>query len=63
MYHIAIVEDEKDFSAQLVEYLERNGMIVRHLKSFSLPEWIRVTIGKPEENQLFVDLVQKWKAL
>ena len=48
---------------ELVEYLERNGMIVRHLKSFSLPEWIRVTIGKPEENQLFVDLVQKWKAL
>ena len=36
-------------------------MIVRYLKSFGLPESIRVTIGKPEENQLLIDLVQKWK--
>ena len=46
---------------QLTEFLERSGMIVRYLKSFGLPESIRVTIGKPEENQLLIDLVQKWK--
>lgn len=47
--------------AELVKFLERNGMIVRHLKSFGLPDWVRVTIGKPEENALLVELVQKWK--
>lgn len=48
--------------AELVKFLERNGMIIRYLKSFGLPEWVRVTIGKPEENALLVELAKKWKA-
>lgn len=48
--------------AELVKFLERNGMIVRYLKSFGLPEWVRVTVGKPEENALLVKLAKKWKA-
>ncbi len=48
--------------AELVKFLERNGMIVRYLKSFGLPEWVRVTVGKPEENALLVELAQNWKA-
>ncbi len=47
--------------AELVKFLERNGMIVRYLKSFGLPEWVRVTVGKPEENALLVELIKKWK--
>ena len=46
--------------SDLVKFLERNGMIVRHLKSFGLPEWIRVTVGRPAENALLVKLAQKW---
>lgn len=45
---------------ELVAFLEQNGMIVRGLTSFGLPEHIRVTIGKPEENDLLVALVKKW---
>jgi histidinol-phosphate aminotransferase len=37
-------------------------MIVRGLSSFGLPEHIRVTLGKREENELLVRLVKKWKA-
>lgn len=48
--------------AELVKFLERNGMIVRYLKSFGLSEWVRVTVGKPEENALLVKLAKKWKA-
>lgn len=48
---------------ELVLFLESRGMIVRHLKSFGLPEWIRVTIGKPEENLLLVRLVREWKGV
>lgn len=47
--------------AELVKFLERNGMIIRYLKSFGLPEWVRVTVGKPEENALLVELAKKWK--
>ena len=47
---------------ELVSFLERNGMIVRGLTSFGMPEYIRVTIGKPEENEFLVMLVKKWKA-
>ncbi len=46
----------------LVQFLEQNGMIVRGLTSFGLPEHIRVTLGKREENEFLVNLVKKWKA-
>jgi histidinol-phosphate aminotransferase len=44
----------------LVAFLERNGMIVRGLTSFGMPEYIRVTVGKPEENAFLMELVKKW---
>ncbi|MBR3668841.1 MAG: histidinol-phosphate transaminase [Fibrobacter sp.] len=47
---------------ELVSFLEKNGMIVRGLTSFGMPEYIRVTIGKPEENEFLVMLIKKWKA-
>ena len=47
---------------ELVGFLEKNGMIVRGLTSFGMPEYIRVTIGKPEENEFLVMLAKKWKA-
>jgi len=46
---------------ELVAFLEQNGMIVRGLTSFGMPEYIRVTIGKPEENAFLVELMKKWK--
>ena len=45
---------------ELVSFLEQNGMIVRGLTSFGMPEHIRITVGKPEENELLVSLVKKW---
>jgi histidinol-phosphate aminotransferase len=45
---------------ELVGFLEQNGMIVRGLTSFGMPEYIRVTIGKAEENEFLVVLVKKW---
>lgn len=45
---------------ELVNFLESKGMIVRGLASFGLPEHIRVTIGKPEENELLVALAKQW---
>ena len=45
---------------ELVAFLEQNGMIIRGLASFGLPEHVRITIGKTEENELLVALVKKW---
>ena len=47
---------------ELVAFLESNGMIVRGLTSFGMPEHIRITVGKPEENAFLVALMKKWKA-
>lgn len=45
----------------LVKFLEARGMIVRFLKSFGMPEWLRVTVGRPEENAEFLSLVKEWQ--
>ena len=45
---------------ELVAFLEQNGMIVRGLTNFGMPEYIRVTVGKPEENAFLMELVKKW---
>jgi histidinol-phosphate aminotransferase len=42
-------------AAVLCEALLRKGVIVRALTHFGLPEWIRVTIGTPEQNAHFLD--------
>jgi len=46
---------------ELVAFLESNGMIIRGLTSFGMPEHVRITVGRPEENELLVALVEKWK--
>ncbi len=47
-------------SQELVDWLLHQGVIVRHMKAWGLPEYIRVTIGKPEENKWFLRLLKKW---
>lgn len=46
-------------AGSIVQELLKRGVIVRHLKSFGLPEAIRVTIGKPDENQLFIQALKE----
>ncbi|HEY5228328.1 MAG TPA: histidinol-phosphate transaminase [Opitutaceae bacterium] len=37
--------------ARVFDALQRKGVIVRPLKLYDLPEWIRVTAGTPEQNE------------
>jgi histidinol-phosphate aminotransferase len=39
--------------------LLRRGVIIRALRSYHLPEWLRVNVGKDEENALFLRLTQE----
>ena len=36
------------------EALLRSGVIVRPVANYGLPEWVRVTVGLPEENARFL---------
>ncbi|MFH1856719.1 MAG: histidinol-phosphate transaminase [Candidatus Omnitrophota bacterium] len=39
--------------------LLKKGIIVRDMKAYGLDEWIRVTVGKPSENQKFIVALKK----
>ena len=38
--------------------LLKAGVIVRPIAGYGLPEWLRVSIGLPEENQRFIDVLK-----
>jgi histidinol-phosphate aminotransferase len=46
--------EEKDAGQRVNGALMRRGIIVRPLASYGLPQWLRVTIGLPEENERFI---------
>jgi len=46
---------------ELVAWLESHGMIVRSLRSFGLPDWLRVTVGLVDQNRRFLQLVNEAK--
>ena len=42
-------------AAAVYEGMLRAGIIVRPVANYGLPEWLRVTVGLPEENRAFVE--------
>lgn len=39
---------------KLFDALQRRGLIVRPLKPYGMPEWVRVTVGTTEQNERFL---------
>jgi histidinol-phosphate aminotransferase len=46
-------------AADIYERLLRKGVIVRPMKGYSLDDYIRVTVGLPEENRRFIEAFQE----
>jgi histidinol-phosphate aminotransferase len=46
-------------SDDVTEALMRRGLIVRPGSVFGCPEWVRITVGVPEENSLLLDTLLK----
>ncbi len=46
-------------AAGINDQLLRAGIIVRPVANYGLPEWLRVSVGLPEENQAFIDALTK----
>ena len=44
---------------QILRYLEKKNIYVRSLRAYNLPEYFRVSVGKREENILFLKEIKK----
>jgi histidinol-phosphate aminotransferase len=44
---------------KIYEGLLKKGIIVRPLVNYSLPEYLRVSMGKPEDNQTFIEVFKE----
>ena len=42
-------------ASRVYQELLKRGVIVRPVSNYGLPEWLRVTVGLPEENSRFVE--------
>ena len=43
-------------------HLRRQGIIVRHPKSYKLPECLRITVGRPQDNDRVLDALTAFRA-
>lgn len=46
-------------AGRICDRLMKEGVLVRNMESFKMPEYIRVTIGLPEENERFIKTLKK----
>jgi histidinol-phosphate aminotransferase len=53
------VGDDDGAGARVNLALLKQGIIVRPVGNYGLPQWLRVSIGLPEENAAFVDALKK----
>jgi histidinol-phosphate aminotransferase len=49
------VGDEADAGARINLALLKQGVIVRPVGNYGLPEWLRISIGLPEENEVLIE--------
>jgi histidinol-phosphate aminotransferase len=52
------VADAGKGAAPVYESLLRSGVIVRPVANYGLPDWLRVTVGLPEENARFLSALR-----
>ncbi|MBT8588300.1 histidinol-phosphate transaminase [Polynucleobacter paneuropaeus] len=52
------VGDEADAGAKVNLALLKRGIIVRPVANYGLPQWLRISIGLPEENAAFIDALR-----
>lgn len=57
---VTMVLNSRSEVQELVQFLLKNGIIVRDLVGFGLPECIRVTVGLKEENYFFMKKIKEY---
>ncbi len=59
--NFVLIDMERDADEVFQEFLQR-GIIVRSMKAYGLPTWIRLTVGKRSENARFYRALKKFRA-
>jgi histidinol-phosphate aminotransferase len=49
------VGEDSSAGARINLALLKQGVIVRPVGNYGLPEWLRISIGLPEENEAFIE--------
>jgi histidinol-phosphate aminotransferase len=52
------VGDDAGAGARINLELLKRGIIVRPVGNYGLPEWLRISIGLPEENAAFIQALR-----
>lgn len=58
-FYLCDFTESKKTAKQVNDYLLTNGIIVRDVSSYNLPQYLRITIGKPEENSKVIEILRK----
>ncbi|MGZ5779809.1 MAG: aminotransferase class I/II-fold pyridoxal phosphate-dependent enzyme, partial [Burkholderiaceae bacterium] len=53
------VGNEDSAGARVNLALLKQGIIVRPVGNYGLPQWLRISIGLPQENAVFLDALKK----
>jgi histidinol-phosphate aminotransferase len=53
------VGDDSGAGARINLELLKRGIIVRPVGNYGLPEWLRISIGLPEENDAFIHALRE----
>jgi histidinol-phosphate aminotransferase len=56
---ILILFESEEIAAAFNEICLENGLIVRHVKSFGLPEAIRINSGTDDETEFAIEVIKK----
>ncbi len=60
MSNFLLVYVENGKASELYNYLLEQGIILRYLKNYNLPDFIRVSVGNMEENSFLIQKVQEF---
>jgi len=52
------VGDDDQAGARINLELLKRGIIVRPVGNYGLPQWLRISIGLPEENAAFIEALK-----
>jgi histidinol-phosphate aminotransferase len=52
------VGDDDQAGARINLELLKRGIIVRPVGNYGLPQWLRISIGLPQENAAFIDALK-----
>ena len=57
---INLSEKDKRSAQNAVLFFKKNGVLVREMNVYNLPNYIRVSLGTEEENKYFLKLLKKF---